>query len=319
MGYSAFREVGANPRFWTTPDSEQGENHLWPFIIPGREAVVFVIVGGGLPLTTGQLAVLDLVSREIKPLGLAGVSPHYVSTGHLVYAAEDGSVRAVPFDAASLEITGNPVPLVESVMVKASGAAAFSISDNGRLVYLLGGGGAGAQRSLVWVDRQGREEPIAAPLRSYVYPRISPDGARVVLDIRDEENDLWVWDLAGETLTRLTVYAGSDQYGHWTPDGQRVVFSSTREGPHNVYWTAADGTGTVDRLTESNTPQYVNAALSPDGQWLSYQSDESGRFEIYVRPFPDVEAGRSQVSISGGRMPLWGPMVASCSTWRGSD
>ena len=300
---------GGEPEILTTP--EQGENHLWPFIIPGREAVVFV-VSTVIPQTDGQLAVLDLVSREIKPLGLAGVSPHYVSTGHLVYAAEDGSVRGVPFHAASLEVTGNPVPLVESVMVKASGAAAFSISDNGRLVYLLGGGGAGAQRSLVWVDRQGREEPIAAPLRSYVYPRISPDGARVgrerhgqgerrgcpgsasltteaarvfaeawvgaaqalsrspewsgwiarvgksplrppcaatcirvsdagglhgarvVLDIRDEENDLWVWDLAGETLTRLTVYAGVDQYGHWTPDGQRVIFRGLSGFPNAI-------------------------------------------------------------------------------------
>ena len=244
--------------------------------------------------------------------------------------------------------------LVEGVTVKNRGAANFSISDNGRLVYALGGGGFG--RSLVWVDREGREEPVDAPLRNYVYPRISPDGARVLLDVRDEENDLWVWDLAVETLTRLTFDAANDQYGHWMPDGQRVVFSSARDGSQNVYWKAADGTGTVDRLTESDTPQFVNAvtpdgtrvvmstgtgaarvgatrdlvtasfgsdraieallntefselnaALSPDGQWLSYQSDESGRFEIYVRPFPDVEAGRSQVSISGGRMPVWGP------------
>ena len=108
---------GGEPEVLTTLDAERGETgHLWPFVIPGREAVVFVIASGQ-PSQTGELAVLDLDTAEIKSLGLAGVSPHYVSTGHLVYAAEDGSVRALPFDAATLEVTGNPVPLVENVVV----------------------------------------------------------------------------------------------------------------------------------------------------------------------------------------------------------
>ena len=116
------------------------------------------------PLTTGQLAVLDLDTEEVTQLGLAGVSPHYVSTGHLVYAVEDGSVRAVPFDTASLTVTGNPVPLIEGVSVKQRGAANFSLSDNGRLVYALGAGGGVIERSLVWVDRAGEETPILASI-----------------------------------------------------------------------------------------------------------------------------------------------------------
>ena len=101
-------------------DTEQGErSHTWPSIIRGRESVLFVI-STGAPLTTWQLAVLDLRTGEVTRLGLAGISPHYVSTGHLVYAAEDNSLRAVPFDATSLAVTGNPVPLIEDVVVKAS-------------------------------------------------------------------------------------------------------------------------------------------------------------------------------------------------------
>ena len=71
---------------------------------------------------------------------------------------------------------------------------------------------------------------LAAPPRAYVYPRLSPDGTRVVLDARDEEDDLWVWDLTRETLTRLTFAAAADRFGVWTPDGQRVVFTSWRDG-----------------------------------------------------------------------------------------
>ena len=117
---------GGEPDVLTTLDTEQGEtNHRGPFIIPGRGTVLFVVVTG-IALTTGQLAVLDLDTGQITPLGLAGVSPQYVSTGHLVYAAQDGSVRAVPFDAASLEVTGNPVPLLDGVMVN-NGARPSSV------------------------------------------------------------------------------------------------------------------------------------------------------------------------------------------------
>ena len=126
---------GGEPEVLTTPDAELTESHRWPFIIDEREAVVFAILTG-TTLTTGQLAVLDLATGEVTQLGLAGVSPHYVSTGHLVYAAEDGSLRAVSFDAGTLSVTGSPVPLVDNIPVKLSGAADFDVSDNGRLVYV---------------------------------------------------------------------------------------------------------------------------------------------------------------------------------------
>ena len=341
---------GGEPVPLTTLDPEQGEtSHGWPFIIPGRDAVLFVI-GAGTPLLTGQLAVLDLATREVTRLGLAGVSPHYVSTGHLVYAVEDGSVRAVPFDPTSFEVKGNPVPLIEGVAVQRSGAANFSISNNGSLVCALDVGRGGPLRSLVWVDREGREEPIAAPPRNYLYPRVSPDGTRVVLDVRDGENDIWVWDLAGETLRRLTFDSGRDRYGHWTSDGQAVLFASNREGSSGIYRRAADGTGATERLMESDNrlaPNAVtsdgtglvaqtivagrgedlvfvpldgnptvetvvgtefterNAALSPDGVWMAFESNASGQYEVYVRPFPDVESGLWLISTGGGEEPAW--------------
>ena len=355
LGGGLFRVSGGGgePDALTTLDTDSGERgHYWPSIIPGANAVLFVTATAA-PLTTGQLAILDLDAEEVTQLGLAGVSPHYVSTGHLVYAAEDGSVRAVPFDTASLTVTGSPVPLIEGVSVKPSGAANFSLSDNGRLVYALRAGGGVIERSLVWVDREGEEIQIPAPPREYVSARVSPDGTRVALAITDQENDIWVWNTPDGPLTRLTFAAETDIYGHWTPDGDRVVFSSGRDSDtQNVYWKAADGTGTAERVAESDTFLYVdavtpdgtrviarstlptrgddlivatldgdpaiqtlvstefserNAALSADGAWVAFESDESGTYEVYVRPFPDVEAGRWQVSTAGGLYPVWSP------------
>ena len=347
-GAGLFRVAGGGgePESLTTLDQEQGEGgHYWPFIIPDRQAVLFVI-GTGQPLSTGQLAVLEFDTGQITPLGIAGVSPHYVSTGHLVYAAEDGSVRAVPFDADRLEVTGNPVPMIEGVAVKGSGAANFSISDNGRLVSVLGGLGAvAAPRMLVWVDREGREEPAVAEPRSFQEFSLSPDGTRAAVRISDNDGPaVWLFDLIRNTSTRLTFEDDPTNLPTWTPDGTRVAF-----GPPPA-WKAADGTGQVEPLSESPTarPQAFssdgrvlvvetreggrfdlgmlvldgdgtvtpllqedyaerNAALSPDGRWLAYESDETGQFEIYVRPFPDVDEGRWEVSSNGGRHPVWHP------------
>jgi serine/threonine-protein kinase len=194
---------------------------------------------------------------------------------------------------------------------------------------------------------------LALPPRAYTSPRISPDGTKLALNLRDEENDIWIWDFARETLTRLTFDPGQDRFPLWSPDGRRIAFSSQRDKSRgNPFWQAADGTGTVERLAESDRQVFPtafspdgtrllvygdaasnpddddvavvqvpgeprlmpllkttfgeqSAELSPDGRWLAYNSNESGRHEVYVRPFPDVDKGRWQVSTGGGSQPTW--------------
>ncbi len=209
-------------------------------------------------------------------------------------------------------------------------------------------------RSLVWVDRNGREEPITAPQRAYTSPRLSPDGTKVVVTTRDHELDIWVWDLARETLSRLSFDPGPDRFPVWSPDGERIVYSAlprsdSEVGNYELVWRAADGTGFPERLPGGAGPNYPEVFLpdgsgvlvrndsqgnadiaymqlvgqqsvtpllntyyneltldvSPNGRWLAYASDESGREEIYVRPFPNIDNGRWQVSIGGGTEPRW--------------
>ena len=214
-----------------------------------------------------QIAVLDLTTREQKVLVSAGSNPQYAPTGHIVYGV-DGTLQAVPFDLGRLEITGAPVPVLEGVMTAEEGLVEFSLSADGSLVYVPGGPQGGTARTLVWVDRQGREEPVAAPPRAYTYPRLSPDGTRVALDVRDQEgDDILIWDVARENLRPLTFDPSPDSYPTWTPDGLRVVFTSRREGPPDLFWRAADGTGAVERLTDSPNEESAHA-FSSDGTRL---------------------------------------------------
>src|SRR5439155_17776175 len=103
-------------------------------------------------------------------------------------------------------------------------------------------------RTLVWVDRQGRESTLPVPNRAYVYPRISPDGRRLALDIRDEERDIWIWDFARETFTRFTFDPAADIFPLWSRDGSRIIWSRVGQG---VLGQNATGAGSADALIES--------------------------------------------------------------------
>jgi eukaryotic-like serine/threonine-protein kinase len=358
--------AGGEPTVLTTPDRKRGEaDHSWPEFLPGGEAVLFTITPATGGLDSAQIAVLDLRRKSQTVLVRSGSHARYVPTGHLVYAA-GGTLRAVAFDLATRTVTGTPVPVIERVLTTPQGAVDAAVAATGTLIYAAGSIG-GAQRSLVWVDRQGREAPVRAPVRSYLFPRLSPDGTRVAVRSEDQEDDLWVWDVQRATLTRRTFEPGLDSTPVWTPDGRGLIFSSGRTGAQNLYWQAADGTGAVTRLTVSDNQQlatgitpdgtrvifseatsdrqrdlrlltltptvptspssaveHASAAearpvttlletrfeerggvVSPDGRWLAYESNSSGQFEIYVRPFPNISGGQWQVSLAGGVQALW--------------
>lgn len=325
-----------------------------PQILPGGEAVLYTLGTWARAWDTAQIIVERLATGERTVVLDGGSAGRYVPTGHLVYALGE-SLLAVPFDVTRLEVTGGAVPLLEGIfrsMNNDTGSADFDLSRTGAIVYRPTEARL-ASNTLVWVDRSGEEEVVPVPPHIYIYPRLAPDGRRMTLDTRGAgDDDVWVWDLDRETFTRLTVSPQADQYGVWTPDGKRVVFSSTREGVPNLYWRPADGTGLVERLAPSPNDQYphavspdgkhlvyrehgpttgrdlyvlplddarqprplvvtefteLNAEFSPDGRWLAYQSDASGDFEIYVRPFPSMDTARWQISTAGGTQPLWSP------------
>ena len=258
-----------------------GTEGFGPQVLPGEKAVLFTLLHEGRNWDDAQIVVHSFETGERKVLVEGGRDARYVPTGHLVYVL-DGTLLAVPFDVDALEVMGGPIPMAEGVMTAGlrSGAAHFGVSDTGALVYVTADPG---DRTLVWVDRDGREETLAAEPRAYQYPRISPDGGRLAVDVRDQEQDIWIWDFARETLTRLTFAPGLDSYPVWTPDGRQVAFASNRDGPeHNLYWKAADGTGSIERLTESENG-HRPYAFTPDGRRLVFlELDEEDRRDLGV-------------------------------------
>jgi serine/threonine-protein kinase len=258
----------------TKPDPARGEqDHLYPHLLPGGRAVLFTIVTTAGSPEASNVAVLDLGAGPgaVPKLLVRGASQaQYLPSGHLVYFVA-GTLRAIAFDANRLEVSGSQVPVQTDVMSLPSGTAEFDVASDGTLVFVVGGVATVARRQLVWVDRQGKEEPLAGlPIRAYVYPRLSPDGTRVAVDIRDQDNDVWVSDLQRQTLTRLTFHPLLDESPMWTVDGRRVVYTSQQDTPAgSLFWQAVDGTGTPERLTNANSPQRASS-VSPDGKSLMF-------------------------------------------------
>ena len=140
-----------------------------------------------------------------------------------------------------MELRGAPILVAEGVQGDDGRLASFSLGADATLLYVPATHGA-EQRRLVWVDREGQEDPAVSAPRSYDGPQLSPDGRRLAVAISGEHGmDIWIHDLARNIPTRLTFDPGMDRWPVWTPDGRHVVFTSARDGAPNLYWKAVDG------------------------------------------------------------------------------
>jgi len=325
----------------------EGERFHGPQMLPGAEWVLFsVLPPGVVSWDAAQIVAQSATTGERTMLIDGGQDGRYLPTGHLVYLL-DNALLAIPLDLGSRQVIGGAVRLVEGVSAAVGsdgGAAQFSVSAEGSLVYVPGSFGGTRDVGLTWVSRQGEEARVPAPPRAYGRPRVSPDGTRVAVDITDGRNrDIWIWDLAGETPRQLTFDEADDNYPLWTPDGVRVVFASSREG-RGLFSKVADGTGQVERLKDGPARPYGwtadgrllfeeagdigvltidggrtmvemllndaavsegEPAMSPDGRWLAYYSSETGSATVFVRPFPNLADGQWNVSVDYGVQPVW--------------
>ncbi len=226
----------------TTLDGDRGEvGHIYPSVLPGSRGVLFrVLAGPG----GGRISLLDWSTGEHREIAAVRGTAEYARQ-HVVFSDETGRLFALPFDLARLQPVAAPSPLPEQTYVPPVGQAQFSVALSGALVYVNAADGVPQlARSLVWVDQEGKEEPLGLPPRAYAVPRLSPDGTLVALDIRDQQNDIWIWSLTRQSFARFTTGPFLDMAPVWSSDGRRIIWTSTRNSANPaLFWQAADGTG----------------------------------------------------------------------------
>jgi DNA-binding winged helix-turn-helix (wHTH) protein/Tol biopolymer transport system component len=248
---------------------EKGQRVHGPQLLPDGRSVLFTLAHT-TSWDEAQIVVQSLDSGTRRTV-IGGTDARYLSTGHLVYAMRD-SVLGVQFDAASISIKGTPRLLVGGVRRQQrafSSAAQFAVSSTGTLAYVEQNSVPAAPRTLVWVDRQGREEAIPAKPRPYVYPRLAPDGRRLAIDIQDDDWDIWVLDFTRGTLERVTSGPTVDtEPVWWQPDGQRLIFLSGRTGLGlTLFSQVANGSGKAEPLTDDTRIRGADTT-TPDGKGL---------------------------------------------------
>jgi Tol biopolymer transport system component/tRNA A-37 threonylcarbamoyl transferase component Bud32 len=307
--------------------------HGWPAVLPDGRTVLFAVQESA----RWHIESLRLDSGE-RRLVLPDATLPLLGPGGYLFFYRNGQLLAVPFDASTLAPSGPPIQALENVPDIAIGAPIADVSATGVLVYAP----SSALRQLVWVSRQGVDEPVTETPRSYINPRLSPDGTRIVV----QAGAIWVHDLRRNSFELVaTINTEGNAFPMWLPDGRRVMHRSgvglrvqgtdsggvgvTLPGTTEFDYPAsmtADGRSLLflrssaasnfdifvspfDDLNKAvplvRSPAYEGGArLSPDGKWVVYVSNESGRNEIYVRSFSGPDR-RRQVSTEGGTQPTW--------------
>jgi hypothetical protein len=300
-------EGGGKPELLAAPRREHGERlYAWPELLPGDDAVLFTVLAEDLDKAP-QIVRLDLSSRKRTVVLEGGSGARYSPTGHLIYASAE-KLHAIRFDPESGQTNGVPHSLAGArvAMAQDNAAADFAFSSSGTLVLLPPSPAAGGSTELFWVDRRGNRNSLGLEPGRYGYPRVSPDGQRIVLEINNGKNrDLWVWDTRRTGLTPLTRGPTEDLLPVWSVDGSRVFFGSNRSGTFDVYSQSADGAGDA-RLEYAGAGTQFPQVATPDGRQLIVFEDfktlnvlELGKSTLQPLPATGAEVWLSAVSPDG--------------------
>jgi serine/threonine-protein kinase len=262
----------------------------FPQLLPGGTHVLFTGSHATGAHNDGDLMVLPLAGGTAKVVQSGGFHGRYLPSGHLVFM-HSGTLFAVPFDLDRFEVTGTPVPALESVMSNSIiGAAQFSVSSLGTLAYLSGPSVGGALPLHV-IDGLGGATVLKPPAGNWLDLRFSPDGGKLAMEIRDKGSDIWVLDLARDTFARVTSTPAMESSPAWTHDGRRLAFAATaNQQPLNMYWIAADGSGQLERLTMSANQQSPSS-WHPSGKFLAFdETAAAGSGDVMILPMEGSEA-----------------------------
>jgi Tol biopolymer transport system component len=345
-GLERVSSSGGSPTEVTKPDRSRFEtSHRWPFFLPDGRHFIYLAANFAGQFDKNAIFLGSLDSDERRPIVSASSNAVYVDPGYLLYV-RDGALVAARFDFRHDVLGGELRTITDGVQYyPQTDLALFTVAGPETLVTQSGKGVAKSQ--LIWFDRSGRSEGSIGSPGLFANPRLSPDGRRVAVDQTDSDGrhvNIWIHELANDSVSRFTFGPWLDQVPIWSPDGKQVVFSSEQRFIFGLYEKNADGSGSDHQIADlgaarqgfwdwSRDGKYLlafnnaelwylsskdlkgkpylqakwiveNAQFSPDARWVAYSTNETGNFEVYVSPFPSASS-KWQVSRGGGKEPRW--------------
>ncbi|HEY2018628.1 MAG TPA: protein kinase [Bryobacteraceae bacterium] len=263
---------------------EHERTHRFPQVLPGGQAALFSASEATADFDAADIVAVSLKTGERKTLIHGGTSAHYLPSGHLVYIHQN-SLFAAPFDLSRLALTGSPVPVLEDASSGSGAGADLAFSQTGLFIYLTGTHSQSGW-PIIWIDSNGKREPLQAANGLYYLPRLSPDGKRLAYALGGGvTDDIWVRDLDRDTPARLTSLPGQNDYPVWTPDGRNIVFRNVNSPAPGLYRIRSDGSGQAQRLTDGKLAD-IPYSISPDGKHLAvFRNGAGADLDIFTLPF----------------------------------
>jgi Tol biopolymer transport system component len=307
--------AGGEPVDVTAVDPEKGEDsHRHPRFLPDGEHFLYaarVGFGGQSENSRVMVGSLSGESRELMP----GASNAEFVAGHLLYVYES-TLMARPFDAERLELTGDAFPIAEEIWGDQGALlGVFSASENGVLAYQTGTPREDVDSQLQWFDRSGQLLGEVGTPEPYAEASISPDGTTAVVNIREAgsgNRDLWLVDLERQLKTRFTFNAAQDWLSVWSPNGDRIAFTSERTGSGDLYIKSVTGGGEAELLYDDNTQKYP-ASWSSDGRYLLYESwGTDGAANLFAL---DLDEGGEPIAMQPAEFTQRVPMISPNGRW----
>ena len=340
---------GGAPRPVTALDTSRGEiSHRFPSFLPDGDHFLY----GTLPPQAGanEIYIGSLTSSTRELLFSTHSAPTLAAPGYLIFARR-ASLMAQRFDTNRRALIGDPLTLRDMTNAFSNSfflGPAVSASADGTLAYLAD---LPLNASLAWFDQSGRQiDRVNVPPGRYTEVALANDGRRAALSLATPTTaDLWLADLERGGTSRLTN-AGFNQSMAWSPDGDRIAFSSDRDGAEQVFVRSTSGAGGDESLLrttgivirpaswsadgrflvytdinpttnqdvwvvpmsgERKPTPYLRTpynesigSISPDGRWMGYLSEESGRNEAYVQAFP-TPGRRYRITTGGASRMKW--------------
>ena len=331
----------------TSLDQSRNEtSHRWPVFLPDGKHFLYLAQSSQVENTAIYVGSLD--SKETKRLLNSNVSAAYAPSGFLLFV-RGRTLMAQRFDVNTLELSGEAVPLVEELdRMIPTAHASFSVSEN----VLAYASFTEQNGRLEWFDRTGKSLGTISPQGRYINVALSHDGKRIAaarVDTQTGTRDIWLIDLARGAPLRFTFNPVDEWLGVWSPDDERIAFTSDQDGPGNLYQKLSSGGANEEQILKTNERKWTTdwspdgrviiytsihpktgldlwvlptegdrkpvpylqttfnedyAKFSPNGRFIAYSSDESGRNEVYVQTFP-VSGRKWQISVGGGAQPRW--------------
>jgi eukaryotic-like serine/threonine-protein kinase len=294
---------GGTPTAVTQMHSDLGEfSHRWPELLPDGKTLLFTAGTAG-SWDDADIVAQPLQGGERRTVIQGGTSPHYLLDGRLLYA-RNGTLFMASVDPKTGRVIAESTSVLSGVLQSSDGAAQLSLSRAGGLAYIHSGTRENAS-ALLWVDRHGDIQPLAAPPRAYSSPRLSPDGRTIALTIAGDRDEIWSYTIAQNSLARLASEPGTAPM--WSRDGGSVFFSASRRGPANLFSKRLETAVAEERLTSSGRSE-VPYSISPDGRLLAFVTYDSttGR-DIRLLQLDDRQTRPWLVTIANETAPAFSP------------